>query len=67
MKTDDIIDLDAIDWIVYETALFDYEDNIIYDEKFYGDDGINRFDSISELLEEINNIREKINVMIGGV
>ena len=66
LKTDDIIDLDDIDWIVYETALFDYEDNIIYDEKFYGDDGINRFDSIRELLEEINTIRGKIN-MIGGV
>ena len=65
LKTDDIIDLDiidldTIDWIVYETALFDYEGNIIYDEKFYGDDGINRFDSIRELLEEINAIREKV-------
>lgn len=64
LKTDDIIDLDDIDWIVYETALFDYEDNIIYDEKFYGDDGINRFDSIRELLEEINNIREKIKTKV---
>ena len=63
LKTDDIdlndIDLDAIDWIVYETALFDYKGNIIYDEKFYGDIGINRFYSIRELIEEINAIREQ--------
>ena len=62
LKTDIIIDLDVIDWIVYETALFDYEGDIIYDEKFYGDDGINRFSSIAELLEEINIISEKCKV-----
>jgi hypothetical protein len=56
----DIIDLKAVNWIVYETALYDYNGKIIYDDEFYGDDGINRFDSINELIDEIKNIIERV-------
>ncbi len=60
LNKDDIIDLNAINWIVYETALYDYSGKIIYDDEFYGDDGINRFYSINELIDEIKNIIERV-------
>ena len=60
LNTDDDIDLNAIDWIVYETALFDYEGKIIYDHEFYGNEGINRFDSINELIDEIKTMIDRV-------
>ena len=60
LNKNDIIDLNVIDWVVYETALFDHRGRIIYDDKLYSD-GINRFDSISELIEEIKTIIENVN------
>jgi hypothetical protein len=48
------IGLDAIDWIVYETALIDYEGNLQYDTS-------KRFSSIGKLLEEIVNVRDNVS------
>jgi hypothetical protein len=44
--------------IVYETALFNNEDEIIYDDDFYGVMGINRFDTIQKVIQEIVRIYE---------
>lgn len=52
------IDLDTIDWIVYETTMIDYNGDII--DNFYGDDRTKKFLSISELLEEIVNVKNKV-------
>jgi hypothetical protein len=49
------IDLDDIDWIVYETTLIDYEGNLHYDTS-------KRFSYVDELLEEIVNVRDTLNL-----
>lgn len=53
-------DLEKVDWIVYETALFK-NDEIIYSDKdgFY-EDGIARFWSLNELAEEISRVKKLI-------
>jgi len=49
------IGLDAIDWIVYETALIDYEGNLHYDTS-------KRFSCVGDLLEEIIHVRDNISL-----
>lgn len=48
------IGLDAIDWIVYETTLIDYEGNLDYDTS-------KRFSRVGDLLEEIIYVRDNIS------
>ena len=57
----DASDLENVDWIVFETALFK-DDEIIYSnrEGFYGEVGIARFWSLNELIDEINRVKKLI-------